>query len=278
MKTNFINELCKVTNASYFSIQEHFRKSKTIEKFFNDEFPDFNSYIIPGHRNSGQDLGRPKAGLAQLSSKNTKIKKTRVKTNSYRIQAQILYIPISKNVRFGENGGQGGIPHHGTQASSTSKVLWINSYLPTDPGTVSYDDTELDEVLSEIESILTSEIFDDLIWGGDLNWHKGRNTGFAESMERFLNKHDLVTVWDHFTCSHTHIHTDFKSTSLIDHFIVNKRLLQHIDCAPIHLGDNLSRLSPIILKLNVENLPCKSSTNESQPRKPSWQKQELITA
>lgn len=175
-------------------------------------------------------------------------------------------------MRFGENGGQGGIPHHGTRASSTSKVQWINSYLPTDPGTVSYDDTELDEVLSEIESILTNEIFDDLIWGSDLNWQKGRNTGFAERMERFLNKHDLVTVWDHFTCSHTHIHTDFKSTSLIDHFIVNKRLLQHIDCAPIHLGDNLSRLSPIILKLNVENLPSKSSTNESQSRKFSWQK------
>ena len=43
---------------------------------------------------------------------------------------------------FGGTDGLGQSPHLGTQASSTSKVLWINSYLPTDPGSISYDDTE----------------------------------------------------------------------------------------------------------------------------------------
>ena len=67
----------KLTNASFAGILEHFRKSKTIDKFFNSEFPDFNSYVIPGYREPGQDSGRPKAGIAQLSTKSLQIKKTR---------------------------------------------------------------------------------------------------------------------------------------------------------------------------------------------------------
>ena len=109
VKTKWIRDLAKLTNISFINIQEHFRKSKTIGKFFSEEFPKFNSYVIPGFRAPGQDSGRPIAGLAQLSTKDLNVKKMRVKTTSPRIQAQVLQL-------------------------TNSKLLWINSYLPTDNG------------------------------------------------------------------------------------------------------------------------------------------------
>ena len=38
VKTEFICDLGKVTNSSFIGLQEHFRKSKTINNFFTSEF------------------------------------------------------------------------------------------------------------------------------------------------------------------------------------------------------------------------------------------------
>ena len=83
---------------------------------------------------------------------------------------------------------------------------------------------------------MDSADYDDVIWGGDLNWHKGRNSSHSVIMEEFIERLGLESVWDTFDCDLTHLHTDNKSTSRIDHFIVNKRLLKHIKaCSPIQL-------------------------------------------
>ena len=68
-KCDWIRDLCKLTGASYVSLQEHFRIAKTTDKLFCDQFPEYNSYVIPGYREKNVDSGRPKAGLAQLSDK-----------------------------------------------------------------------------------------------------------------------------------------------------------------------------------------------------------------
>ena len=190
LKSSWIRELSKLTDASFISIQEHFRKSKTLDKFFKGEFPAYNSYVILGYREPGQDTGRPKAGLAQLSTKLLHIKKNRIATKSYRIQAQVLMLPATK-------------------------LLWLNCYLPCDPGTLNFDDQELTEVLSEIQAIMNAADYDDVICSGDMNWHKGRNTGFANMVERFVERSGLVSVWDHFECDFSHIHVDLKSVSTI---------------------------------------------------------------
>ena len=86
--------------------------------------------MVPGHRPVRQDSGRASGGLAQLTSKDIDIKKGRIATRNYRIQAQILNLP-------------------------SGKILWMNTYFPTDPQVIGeYDDTDLQEVLGEIESIL----------------------------------------------------------------------------------------------------------------------------
>ena len=96
LKTHWIRDLAKITNATFSSIQEHFKKNKNTDKYFKDEFPNFSSYVIPGHRENTQDKGRPKGGLAQLSVKNIVIKKQRLSNVNFRVQGQILTLPKSK--------------------------------------------------------------------------------------------------------------------------------------------------------------------------------------
>ena len=204
---------------------------------------------MPAHREDTQDSGRPKGGIAQLSKKNIKVKHERISTKSYRIQAQVLHFP-------------------------STRLLWINAYFPTDPRTVRYNDEELIEVLNEVENILDTASFDDVLWAGDLNWDMGRQTGFSHTIRRFMERLGLTSVWEKHPVSYTHIHTDQKSTSTLDHFMVNERLLSVIsDSGVLHLGDNLSRHSPIMLKLNLGALPsCPKSKPVKNTSRPAWYK------
>ena len=88
-------------------------------------------------------------------------------------------------------------------------------------------------------------------------------------MERWIENVGLVDVFDKFPVDFTHIHTDMKSVSTIDHFLVNERLLQFIvDCRPLHLGDNRSRHSPVMLKLNIGDIPSVTEFTVPRPRQP----------
>ena len=128
-KCNFINDLCEENDIHFVSIQEHFKICKTIDKYFSREFPKYSSYVVPAFRHKGQDSGRPKAGLAQLNKKNLDISKSRIDSNSYRVQAQLISFP-------------------------TNELLWINVYFPTDPLTVDFDDMGLNSVLNSIDNIV----------------------------------------------------------------------------------------------------------------------------
>ena len=251
-KCNFIQDICDEFNVTYVSVQEHFKWSKMTNKFFNDKFDKFNCYTIPAYRSKCQDIGRAKAGLAQLSLKNINIRKDRVMTKSWRIQAQVLNLP-------------------------TSRLLWINTYLPTDPRTINFDDGELLDVLNEVESIMDETNFDDIVWNGDLNWDMDRNTGFSILMNNFVERLGLVSLWRHHHADHTHVHTDNVSTATLDHFLVNERLLPLVDhCHVLHREDNLSRHSPILLSLNVGAIPSKQKESSWLPRKPAWYKASLV--
>ena len=107
VKCKWICDICDEYDVDYLAIQEHFKKTKSIDKYFRDNFHGYNSYVIPGYRPPGQDSGRCKAGLAQLSKKFYCVKKDRVTTRGFRIQAQVLNMP-------------------------TCKLLWLNTYMPTD--------------------------------------------------------------------------------------------------------------------------------------------------
>ena len=152
-----------------FSIQEHFKNNKNTEQFVKDNFNDFYSYVIPAHRVLGQDTGRCKGGLVQCSRKMLSVRKDRLSTTGWRIQAQILNMP-------------------------NTRLLWINSYLPTDPMLLNYDDTELLETLAEVESVIINAKCSDILWSGDLNWDFSRNTKFSKTVKSFIDKVGLVKV------------------------------------------------------------------------------------
>ena len=248
LKCDWLNNLLELVDVTYVSIQEHFRTARTIEKIFMEQFHDYNLYIIPGFRNDGINGGRPKAGLAQLSKASVSVRKERVLIDSKRVQAQILNFP-------------------------SSRLLWINAYFPTDPGTITFDDRELMEVLNAIEGILDTAQFDDVLLAADMNWDLSRQTGFALSVRQFLNRVNLCSIWESKSINYTHIHTDDKSFSTIDHFIVNERLLDLMtDCGSLHLGDNMSRHSPIMVKLNLGALAKRRKTETVRLRRPAWYK------
>ena len=177
------------------------------------------------------------------------MKKDRIVTRCFRIQAQVINL-------------------------SSARLIWINTYLPTDPQKmVNYDDTELMEVLGEVETILTSVSYSDVIWTGDMNWDMKRDTEFSRIMHRFVEKMGLMTLWSQRQVDYTHIHTDYKSTSTVDHFVLSPRLLPLVlDSGVIHRGDNLSRHSPIWVKLDLGSLPLRKEPTGLIPRKPSWPK------
>ena len=251
-KSKFLQDICEQFSVTYASIQEHFKWSKQTNKFFNDKFDKFNCYVIPAYRPKCQESGRAKGGLAQLSLKDKIVKKNRVVTKSWRIQAQILNLP-------------------------TTRLLWINAYFPTDPQTVDFDDTEVLEVLTEIEMIMDKTDFDDVILNGDLNWDIDRKTTFCNILSSFFEKIGLVSLWRHHHVDHTHVHTDNVSTATLDHFLVNERLLPLVEqCLVLHRGDNMSRHSPILLKLQAGKIPAKQKESSWLPRKPAWYKASLV--
>ena len=146
--------------------------------------------------------------------------------------------------------------------------------MPTDPQTVNnYDATELMGLLREVEEIITSEDYNDIVWAGDMNWEMTRKSQFSCIMKSFVEKIGLVSLWNHHKIDFTHMHTDNKSVTSLDHFLISPRLLPLITgCGVIHRGDNMSRHSPIWLKLNLGSLPKKQKASGRTPIKPSWPK------
>ena len=158
LKCSFSNLVCEEYDVDFLSIQEHFKFSATTNQYFSKKFRDYYSYIIAAHRSPGQEHGRAKAGLAQLTRKGVQVKKERISSQSFRVQAQVLNL-------------------------STTRVLWINTYLPTDPQLVGqYDDEALREVLEEVEGVLANSSYDNVVWGSDLNWDMTRNTHFSRTI------------------------------------------------------------------------------------------------
>ena len=85
-------------------------------------------------------------------------------------------------------------------------MLWLNTYLPTDPQLKGeYDDSVLREILGEVEGILANSNYDDVVWGSDLNWDMSRNTYFAKTMTRFVERTGLVSLWSSHPVPYTHV-------------------------------------------------------------------------
>ena len=86
-----------------------------------------------------------------------------------------------------------------------------------------------------------------------------------------------MSLWSHHPIDFTHIHTDDVSTETLDHFLVNVRLVPLVkECVVLHRGDNLSRQSPILLKMYVGAIPTTQKSSSWLARKPAWFKANIV--
>ena len=54
VKSSWIRDLVKVTNSNFVAVQEHFKKTKSVDTFFREQFSDYYSYVIPAVREQNQ--------------------------------------------------------------------------------------------------------------------------------------------------------------------------------------------------------------------------------
>ena len=149
-------------------------------------------------------------------------------------------------------------------------LIWFNCYMPTDPQTILYDEVVLLPILRKYLTIIClMTVFWVVIWtlirGEDLDLQLAFVTFWTELASNLCG--------EKFPPDFKHLHTDLKSSSIIDHFFVSEKLLDLVeDAGPVHLGDNRSRHSPIVMKLNIANLKaeCPKKSDSSNIRKPVW--------
>ena len=80
VKVRWIRDLLDTFNTDFIQIQEHFKSNKGLDSYFKQNFPSFDRYVVPGHREPFQDSGRPKGGLAHLNSQKKKLKMEKIPT------------------------------------------------------------------------------------------------------------------------------------------------------------------------------------------------------
>ena len=143
--------------------------------------------------------------------------------------------------------------------------------MPTDPQNMQLNETELTDTLAEVDKIIEKSKFHDIICGGDFNYDPNRTSRFCSIMNDFLEKHGLVSVWSKFPADFTYQHHNLISFSTIDHFFVTERFLDNcVDASPIHLGDNRSNHSPIMLKVKLPEVASPEKPEKVIKRKPDW--------
>ena len=141
--------------------QENFLLKANIYKI-RKALPGYFAIIKPAVKLT-HDKGRPKGGLFIAVPDCVKNEVKDVSPVFWRTQAIIM--PIK-----------------------SSRILIINSYFPTDPGTVVLDESELLETLHSIKLVIEENECYPIYWLGDINTDFVRKTGHVKCVENFINE------------------------------------------------------------------------------------------
>ena len=131
-RAEFLTELLSILGQDKFllSLQEHFLMSRfldRIEKLLPD---NLCVYSVAAFKEEDIRRGRGKGGLSMIWPKCLDKFITRIPSKSTkRVQACLINFP-------------------------RTKILWLNSYFPTDPQTPNFDDSELRETLAAIKKVI----------------------------------------------------------------------------------------------------------------------------
>ena len=155
------------------------------------------------------------------------------------------------------------------------RLLLINAYFPTDPGT-NFDEAELQVLFSEIKRTIDENVFDHVVFGGDLNADLKRRTKFVALVKEFVGELELRHSWGMFHADFTHTcEREGKTfTSLIDHLFWNDRFSALVDDAGVlHLPENMSDHCPVFCKVRIQTEVPSMNEPAFKPKRytPPWQ-------
>ena len=159
-----------------------------------------------------------------------------------------------------------------SKSGSLSKLLWINSYLSSDPGNRGhYDETELRKTLAGVRELIEKNAHDNILWQSDLNVDFGRKPRQVDILSDFIENLGLENAWSKFGIDFTYSNPDNTAFSTIDHTLFNKNLNTNIMNGGVrHIGSNLSGHSPIFVELATGHLPQREETEHSHSSQQNW--------
>ena len=256
-KIDFVKTLLFTHGVMICAVQEHFLLKQNLYKL--QCFQGYEVFSLPAHKcNELVSGGRPSGGLALFYNQQLSKWATRLTVpNSYRVQGLKINLP-------------------------NSKMLFVNAYLPNDPGNNNFDEMDLLNTLQDIQYLI-DQVDEScaVIIMADLNTDFSRNSSFVQIVRNFFNENNLVTVWSKFDCAFTFYQERLVnrrtvvSKSKIDHFGVRAVNLDLcLEATPLHLAENFSFHEPIFLKIKCSYKLEKSSVENknSLPKKPQWYK------
>ena len=216
----------------------------------NQTLKNFHILFNPAVKNA-HDKGRAKNGMFMAIPNSIKEICQDISPGHWRIQA----VAISLN---------------------KSKLLIINSYFPTDPRTLRFDDHDLLEVLTVIDDIIEKNDFNNLVLTGDINADFIRKSGHVTSVDQFLDEKGMLKAFDIYDVDFTHVYNDKDDKthiSTLDHFFWNAELSKPvIDAGVIHNIENSSDHCPIYCVINYDNLEESNSEGNPFKQRPSWKR------
>ena len=124
--------------------------------------------------------------------------------------------------------------HYRVQAvllKTESKILILNTYFPTDPGTFQFDDSELTEVLEIIRSVIKMLGMRHVICGGDINADFLRMSGHVIATREFIESIPLSMSWGNFKVDFTHCYeiNGITHTNISDNWFWSSELNKYIE-------------------------------------------------
>ena len=141
-------------------------------------------------------------------------------------------------------------------STSRNRILFINSYFPTDPKTATSDTSDLHSTLSAINSVIQDNEFDKLIWTGDINANFIRNSMFTGIID-----------------THTFEMNDHCYSSTLVHFFWSENIIEDvIEADVLHMRSNTSDHCSIYCKMNITGLQTTSQQECKTSRKINWNK------
>ena len=246
-KAEIVTELLNEHKALICVLQEHFQLDKNLYKL--DCFDGYEVFSIPAVKNNNfVNRGRPSGGLSFIYHQQLGKYATPLRVpGSSRVQGLKVVLP-------------------------NSPFLFINTYLPNDPRTLDFDDSQLINTLEDIKYLIN--LVDNsytLVLSGDLNTDFSRDTTFVNIVRDFCNEINVDSVWNTFNCDYTYYHERLQnnrtivSESVIDHFCVSfQHLNACIEASPLHIKNNQSCHDPIFLKFD-KKLLITPSDDQNQP-------------